>query len=114
MRLIAFVLAVLLSFSVAAQGQTGIASYYGKKFHGRTTASGSRFDMYQLTAAHRSFPFGTKLIVTAVHTGKTVEVVVTDRGPFVKGRIIDLSYVAALKLGIVSAGIAEVVIDIAR
>lgn len=92
--------------------QTGIASWYGKKFHGRTTASGERYDMYALTAAHPSLPFGTRVRVTHLESGKSVVVRITDRGPFIKGRIIDLSYRAAKKLGMLEEGIARVRIEI--
>lgn len=84
----------------------GIASYYAKKFHGRRTASGEIFDMYKLTAAHRTLPFGTRVLVTNLTNGKSVVVKINDRGPFIKGRIIDLSYEAARRIGI--TGIAKV------
>jgi len=86
----------------------GIASYYGKTLHGRKTSSGERFDMHAMTCAHRTLPFGTVLKVRDTKTGKEVHVRVTDRGPFGKGRVVDLSYGAAKKLGIVSRGIAQV------
>lgn len=88
--------------------QTGWASWYGHPFHGRTTASGEVYDMYGLTAAHRTLPFGTTLEVEDLETGRTVLVVVNDRGPFVRGRIVDLSYGAARALGIVDRGLARV------
>jgi len=78
----------------------GIASYYGKKFHGRKTASGEIFDMYKLTAAHKTLPFGTRVLVTNIKNGRSVTVRINDRGPFMKGRIIDLSYEAARRIGI--------------
>lgn len=84
----------------------GIASYYGKKFHGRKTANGEIFDMYKLTAAHKTLPFGTRVLVTNIKNGRSVTVRINDRGPFVKGRIIDLSYEAARRIGI--TGIAKV------
>ncbi|AIN73131.1 septal ring lytic transglycosylase RlpA family protein [Flavobacterium psychrophilum] len=74
------------------------ASYYAKKFHGRRTASGVRFDNNKLTAAHKKFPFGTRLRITNEHNGKHVIVTVTDRGPFVKGREIDLSRRAYMEM----------------
>ena len=79
---------------------TGIASYYGGKFHGRRTASGEIFNKNALTAAHRSLPFGTKLKVTNLRNGRTVIVRINDRGPHVRGRIIDLSHAAAKKIGL--------------
>lgn len=86
----------------------GLASWYGGKFHGRRTASGKRFNSKKMTAAHRSLPFGTKLRVTNLKNEKTIVVVVTDRGPFIQGRIIDLSHGAAKKLGFARAGVASV------
>ena len=84
--------------------ESGVASWYGSAFHGRRTASGERFDMHQLTAAHKTLPLGTVVQVRNPLNGKTVDVKINDRGPFIKGRIIDLSYRAALALGIVQAG----------
>lgn len=84
--------------------QTGMASWYGKEFQGKVTASGERFDMYQLTAAHKSLPFGTILVVKNLETGKTVRVRVNDRGPYRGNRILDLSFNAARELGIVKNG----------
>ena len=84
--------------------EAGMASWYGKPFHGRRTASGERFDMNELTAAHKTLPLGSVVVVRNPLNGKTVEVRINDRGPFVKGLIIDLSYRAALMLGIVKAG----------
>ena len=95
-----------------AQGvQTGKASFYAKKFSGRKTASGERLHHDSLTCAHRTYPFGTQLKVTNPANGKTVIVRVTDRGPYVKGRIIDLSVRAARELGIISQGIAPVIVE---
>ncbi len=84
------------------------ASWYGGQFHGRLTASGTRFNKDHLTAAHRSLEIGSRIKVTALHTGKSVIVEITDRGPYVRGRGIDLSYAAAAKLGIVNQGVAPV------
>lgn len=78
--------------------QVGIASWYGKQFHGRTTASGEGFDMFELTAAHRQLPLGTYVKVTNLKNGKWIIVRVNDRGPYVNGRIMDLSYGAARML----------------
>jgi rare lipoprotein A len=85
--------------------QTGKASYYK---HGNRTASGERFNPNGYTAAHRSLPFGTRVLVTNVKTGQSVIVRVNDRGPFVKSRIIDVSYGAAKMLGMIGAGVATV------
>ncbi len=91
--------------------QTGKASYYGDKFHGRPTASGAKYDKRKFTAAHRKLPFGTKLKVTNLNNGKSVIVEVNDRGPFSKGRIIDLSRAAAEKIGMIQAGVISVRIE---
>jgi hypothetical protein len=92
----------------------GVASYYGKEFNGRKTASGERFDMYKFTAAHRTLPFGTMVKVTNVQTGTWTVVRINDRGPFSRSRIIDLSYAAAAALGIDKTGKARVRIDVVR
>lgn len=84
------------------------ASWYGPKFHGRTTASGERYDMYAMTCAHKEYPFGTKLRVTYLKTKKSAEVVVNDRGPFIRGRDLDLSFAAAKKIGLVTEGVGKV------
>ena len=95
-----------------AQGvQTGKASYYAKHFSGKRTASGERLHHDSLTCAHRTYPFGTMLKVTNPANGKEVIVRVTDRGPYVKGRIIDLSVRAARELGIIAQGIAPVTVE---
>lgn len=86
----------------------GKASYYADKFHGRSTASGEVFNQNKLTAAHRSLPFGTKLKVRNLKNNRSVVVVINDRGPFVEGRIIDLSYEAARQLDMLQDGIADV------
>ena len=88
--------------------QVGVASWYGKPFHGRKTASGERFDMHALTAAHPHAPFGSEALVTHLATRKQVKVRINDRGPFAKGRIIDLSYRAGLAIGLVQTGTARV------
>lgn len=88
-----------------------VASWYGKELHGRRTSSGQRFDMHDFTCAHRTYPFGTKLKITNIANGKTVECVVNDRGPTSRKREIDLSYAAAKKIGIVGKGYAKVRIE---
>lgn len=88
--------------------EKGMASWYGLKFHGRRTASGQRFDMNELTAAHPSLPFGTLLEVRNARNGKSVIVRVNDRGPFSKSRILDLSFGAAREIGLVLSGTAPV------
>lgn len=93
--------------------QTGLASYYANKFHGRRTASGERYSKHKLTAAHRTLPFGAIVKVTEVKTGKWLVVRINDRGPHVRKRIIDLSYAAAKQLGMVKgAGIIKVKIKV--
>lgn len=101
----------LLSCSTTPKGtffQAGYASWYGERFHGRVTASGEKFNMHDLTAAHKTLPFGTRVMVHSKTTGKTVEVRINDRGPFVSRRVIDLSYAAAKKLQMISAGEIDV------
>ncbi len=90
--------------------ETGLASYYADKFIGKPTASGELYDGTKFTAAHKYLKFGTHVKVTNVSNGKYVMVVINDRGPFVAGRIIDLSKAAATQLSIINAGIARVVI----
>ena len=91
---------------------TGVASYYAKRFHGNKTASGQRYDQSAYTAAHKRLPFGTKVRVTQKKTGKSVVVTINDRGPYVKGRVIDLSRRAAGDLGMMKRGSTKVVIEI--
>jgi rare lipoprotein A len=88
--------------------ETGYTSWYGHPYHGRQTASGEVYDMNDLTAAHRTLPLGTRLMVTSLATGQAVEVRVNDRGPFIDGRILDLSYGAALVVGAVGPGVIPV------
>jgi rare lipoprotein A len=95
----------------AGYRERGEASWYGTKFHGRTTSSGERYDMYAMTAAHKSLPLPTYARVTHRDTGKSVVVRVNDRGPFHDGRIIDLSYAAAVKLGMHKQGVAPVEVE---
>ena len=90
----------------------GLASYYGRNFHGRRTASGERYDMGALTAAHPDLAFGTRVEVTNLRNGRKVMVRINDRGPFVKGRIIDLSYAAAKQIGMLSQGVVKVSIRV--
>ena len=83
---------------------SGVASYYGRRFHGRRTANGERFDMHGYTAAHRTLPFGSKVEVTNPATGRSVTVRINDRGPFTRGRTIDLSRAAAEEIGLIARG----------
>lgn len=91
--------------------QYGVASWYGPDFHGKPTSSGEIYDMYQLTCAHNTLPLGTPVIVTNLENGRSIELRVNDRGPFVKERIIDLSYAAARLLGIYEKGTAYVKVE---
>lgn len=99
------------SFEEEPTVRVGIASWYGPDFHGKLTASGEPYNMYELTAAHKTFPLGTRLRVTNLQNGKSVLVTVTDRGPYVGGREIDLSYAAARRLDIIGPGTARVKIE---
>lgn len=113
MKKTAFCIAfTILGFLASAQIQTGKASFYADKFEGRPTASGEKYKHNRLTAAHKSLPFGTKLRVTNTANNQVVEVVVNDRGPYIDGRIIDLSKSAAEKLGFVNLGLADVKIEV--
>ena len=98
--------------TVASDLGTGIASYYGRKFHGRRTASGEPFDMHGYTAAHRTLPFGSLVRVTNPSNGRSVTVRINDRGPFVRGRTIDVSRAAAEELGMIARGHAPVELEL--
>jgi len=110
-KIVLTTLTLLISFIALAQSQSGKASFYSKSSSGRKTASGERLHHDSLTCAHRTYPFGTQLLVTNPTNGKHVIVKVTDRGPYVKGRVIDLSFKAAQELGIVAQGIAPVIVE---
>lgn len=90
----------------------GVASYYAEEFHGKQTSNGETFDMHSLTAAHRTFPFDTMVRVTNLLNGKTVVVRINDRGPFVDGRMIDVSLAAAKELGLIATGTARVRLEV--
>ncbi len=94
--------------------QRGMASWYGDDFHGKKTSNKEIYNMHAMTAAHKTLPFGTHVRVTNLTNGKSVVVRINDRGPFVKGRIIDLSYAAAQKLGMAETGVAPVVIKVLK
>jgi rare lipoprotein A len=98
----------------AAGVETGVASWYGQEFHGRPTSSREVYDMNDLTAAHRTLPFGTTVMVTNLANDRSVVVRINDRGPFAKGRIIDLSYAAARVLDLVGPGTARVRLDVLK
>ena len=93
-----------------AGSEQGLASWYGEPYHGRRSASGEIFDMQQFTAAHRTLPFGTKVLVTNAGNGKSVSVTINDRGPFVRGRIIDLTPAGAHAIGF--SGITRVRLEV--
>ena len=120
-RLFAFVAVIGLGLPTEAvhaddldhmQVRRVIASWYGQEFRGRRTANGDRFDPRGLTAAHRTLPLGTKIRVTNPRTGASVLVTVTDRGPYCRRRELDLSRAAAREVGILSSGVAPVIIEI--
>ncbi|MCH9740384.1 MAG: septal ring lytic transglycosylase RlpA family protein [Epsilonproteobacteria bacterium] len=107
---------LLLTTSANAQNkkktQVGVGSWYGKPFHGRTTANGEKYNMYEYTAAHKTLPFNTVVEVTNLRNNRKIKVRINDRGPYAKKRIIDLSYLAAKKLGYVAKGIAKLKVKV--
>lgn len=103
---------LLIALTGFCQVQTGKASFYADKFEGRPTASGEKYKHNKLTAAHKTLPFGTKVKVTNTANNESVEVVINDRGPYVDGRIIDLSRSAAEKLGFINQGLADVKVEV--
>jgi rare lipoprotein A len=113
MALIGLICLDILGCSKApTQTLQGVASWYGYPHHGRLTASGRRFDRREFTAAHRTLPLGTRLRVTNLNNGRSVIVTITDRGPFVKQRVLDLSYAAAQAIGMIGPGTAPVRLEI--
>ncbi|WP_420450007.1 septal ring lytic transglycosylase RlpA family protein [Candidatus Palauibacter sp.] len=100
------------SIYVVGWSQTGIASWYGEPFHGQPTASGTIYDMDGMTAAHQTIPFGTRIRVDNLENGRSIDLVVNDRGPFVRGRILDVTRTAALDLGMMGPGTARVRITV--
>jgi rare lipoprotein A len=103
-----------MNYFPSGNSQRGLASWYGPEFHGKVTSNKEIYDMYDLTAAHPTLPFGTYVRVTNLDNGKSVVVRINDRGPFAKGRIIDLSYAAATKLGMSGSGVVPVVIEVLK
>jgi len=104
-----FIMCAALPFAAVAQlPETSNASYYAEEFHGKATANGEVYSMWQMTAAHRTLPFDTKVRVVNLDNGKSTIVRINDRGPFMKGRIIDLSKAAAAEIGMVKPGTAQV------
>lgn len=102
----------LLPGESAAASQCGKASWYGPGFHGRTTANGERYNMHAMTAAHRTLPFGTKVRVKNLRNGRSAVLRINDRGPFIRGRVIDVSKTAAGKLGMIRSGTARVKVEV--
>lgn len=103
---------VLIFLTGQAQVQTGKASFYADKFEGASTASGEKYRHKKLTAAHKTLPFGTRIKVTNLANNKSVEVIVNDRGPYVDGRVVDVSKAAAEELGFVNQGLADVSVEV--
>lgn len=100
--------------SSARKISTGVVSWYGGKFHGRKTASGDMYDKHELTAAHKSLPFGTKVKVTNIRNGKSVVVEINDRGPYAKSRVLDLSQAAFNEIGHTNTGVMQVEYEIIK
>ena len=100
--------------STAHEISTGVVSWYGGKFHGRKTASGEKYDKDELTAAHKSLPFGTKVKVTNIRNGKSVVVEINDRGPYAKSRVLDLSQAAFSEIGHTNTGVMQVEYEIIK
>lgn len=100
--------------STAHEISTGVVSWYGGKFHGRKTASGEKYDKDELTAAHKSLPFGTKVKVTNIRNGKSVVVEINDRGPYAKSRVLDLSQAAFSEIGHTNTGVMQVEYEIMK
>lgn len=105
---------LLVACQTLGSGMEGKASYYAHQYHGRPTASGEPYNMYAMTAAHPSLPFGTLLRVTNLQNGRSVLVRVNDRGPFKAGRVVDVSLAAAEQLGLILPGTAEVRLEVVR
>ena len=109
---LAFFSCARITYPPSDRVQTGVASWYGPDFHGKTTSNKEIYDMYNLTAAHKSLPFGTYVMVTNLNNGMSVTVRINDRGPFVKERIIDLSFAAAKAVDMIESGTAPVRLEI--
>ena len=108
-----FTLCNIFTLTIQAQSD-GKASYYSNGLNGRRMSNGERYDRNAFTCAHRTLPFGTRLKITNPRNGKSVIVRVTDRGPFVRGRVVDLSYAAARELGTLASGVAYVKVELVR
>jgi len=112
--IIIYLLSCCLLGNSSSYIEYGQASYYSDEFQGRKTASGETYNKWDFTCAHKKLPFGTKLKVTNLKNGRSVAVRVNDRGPWIKGRIIDLSYAAAKKLDMIKDGVVKVKIELTR
>jgi len=106
MKLKVFIVALLIALPLMSK--EGVASYYHDQYHGKKTTSGVIYNREKLTCAHKTLPFGTKLLVTNLSNNKQIEVIVTDRGPFTKGRDLDLSYAAADSIGMIHKGTQKI------
>jgi len=102
----------ILTLSIFANSFVGKASWYGKDFQGKLTASGEKYNMYSYTAAHKTLPFGTVVTVTNLTNNRSIDVKINDRGPYADGRILDLSYLAAKQIGLINMGIAKVKVEV--
>lgn len=114
LQLLVCIIIANISFSCTSSlynSHYATASWYGPKFHGNQTSSGEIFNMYNLTCAHKKYAFGSELRVTNISNGRSVECIVNDRGPFINGRDIDLSYAAARKIGLINQGVGDVKIE---
>lgn len=107
-KLFLFIFSILILTSFSTSEYSGKASYYGKSHHGKTMANGKKFNMYALTVAHKTLKFGTKLEVTNIKNDKSIVVEVTDRGPYIKGRVLDLSQEAFSRIGNISTGVVSI------
>ena len=114
MTILKLSLLILTSAFTFANTIYGKASWYGPRFQGKLTASGTKFNMYSYTAAHKTLPLGTLIKVTNLKNKKWVYVKINDRGPYAHNRVLDLSYLAAKKIGLVASGISNVKIDIVK
>lgn len=114
MRKILFIIFCTFSLIINAETISGKASYYSSRFNGRKTASGERFNNNKMTCAHRTLPFGTRLKVKNKKTGDSVIVTVNDRGPYIKGRILDLSYAAAKELKMIKQGVCYITAEVLK
>ncbi|MDN5214087.1 septal ring lytic transglycosylase RlpA family protein [Fulvivirgaceae bacterium BMA12] len=116
MAIVLLITAIFCNICTTQESKTqkGMASYYHNNLHGRATASGELYDKNKLSAAHRSLPFGSKVKVTNLTNQKSVVVIINDRGPYAKKRIIDISYAAAKKIDMIRAGVIEVQLEILK